>query len=493
MILYPRFFSPLLGLPQPAGNTFLLGHFPILYSQPSGEPAREWINTIPNDGLIRYLGLFDRERLLLTSTKALAEVLNQKAYDFVKPSQIRNGLGRLTGNGVLMAEGEDHKFQRKHLMPAFSFRHIKNLYPTFWSKARELVEVLEKRSSTYSKETGEQVLNEIDFMPWSSRVTLDIIGVAGMGQDFEAIQDQNSDLCQAYRRAFSFSGGARMLAILNQFLPPWLLRNLPIKRNAELKEANKIIRKTCLQLIKQKQEKLARNEAADVDILSVSIESGGFSDETLIDQARTFLAAGHETTAAALNWATFVLCKYPEVQTRLRQEIRSNLPSFSAADSQITSLDIDKLVYLQAVCNEILRFIPPVPNTLRESLVDTSIQGHFVPKGTRIIICPWAINHSESLWDEDPGVFDPERWLGPGRANSGGGENNYAFMTFFQGPRSCIGQSFSKAEFACLVAALFGRFEMEMVDKELKPKLLGGITVKPGVNLMVKMKVVEGW
>lgn len=70
---------------------------------------REWNNTVPNDGLIYYRSWFNIERVMVTSPKALAEVLVTKAYDFVKPWQIKVGLGRITGNGILLMEGEEHK------------------------------------------------------------------------------------------------------------------------------------------------------------------------------------------------------------------------------------------------------------------------------------------------------------------------------------------------------------------------------------------------
>lgn len=82
---------------------------------------REWIEKVPNDGLIRY-SMWGVPRLLPTNSKTLSEVLVQKNYDFVKPSQIRASLGRLLGVGILLAEGDEHKRQRKALMPAFAFR-----------------------------------------------------------------------------------------------------------------------------------------------------------------------------------------------------------------------------------------------------------------------------------------------------------------------------------------------------------------------------------
>lgn len=64
---------------------------------------------MPNDGVIYYRWLFNEPRVLVTSTKALAEVLVQKPYEFVKPESIRVGLARLLGVGILLAEGDEHK------------------------------------------------------------------------------------------------------------------------------------------------------------------------------------------------------------------------------------------------------------------------------------------------------------------------------------------------------------------------------------------------
>jgi len=83
---------------------------------------------VPNDGLIRYTHILNAERVLLTSPKALAEVLVHKNYEFIKPKMFSQGLGRLLGLGILFAEGDEHKRQRKLLSPAFSYRHIKGTF-----------------------------------------------------------------------------------------------------------------------------------------------------------------------------------------------------------------------------------------------------------------------------------------------------------------------------------------------------------------------------
>ncbi|KAL2269933.1 hypothetical protein VTJ83DRAFT_2117 [Remersonia thermophila] len=508
VILYPKFFSPLVGLPGPTkGNSLLMGQWKAIVKFPTGTPMLEWINTIPNDGLIRYLGPFNQERLLISSPKALAEVLTTKNYDFVKPQNVRYFLGRILGIGLLLAEGDEHKMQRKNLMPAFSFRHIKDLYPVFWSKAREGVQAIteEIREKAAQQGSDEKPTAVIEASNWASRIALDIIGVAGMGRDFEAIKNPGNRLTLAYNRVFKPSRQARILQLLGLFISPRLLSWLPLQRNEDLDTASAMIRAECAELINEKKQKLAQKELDDVDILSVALTSGGFSDSNLIDQLMTFLAAGHETTASALTWAVYLLAKHPEIQSRLRAEIRANLPPVGTPEegSTVSSIDIDRLPYLNAVCNEVLRYFPPAPLTLRRAACDTTILGHRIPKGTQIAIVPWALNKSVHMWGEDAQEFNPDRWMPKHgddkekRANSGGAASNYAFMTFLHGPRSCIGQAFAKAEFACLLATWVGRFSMELHNEdeadESKLQIKGGVTARPANGMYIRTTVIEGW
>jgi len=77
--------------------------------EPTGVILQEWLRDIPNEGLICFHDLFNVERVVPTSPKALAELLSTKAYDFEKPPNIRSLLGNIQGFGLLVAEGENHK------------------------------------------------------------------------------------------------------------------------------------------------------------------------------------------------------------------------------------------------------------------------------------------------------------------------------------------------------------------------------------------------
>lgn len=350
-------------------------------------------------------------------------------------------------------------------------------------------------------EFGNQELAETEVASWASRATLDIIGVAGMGRDFGAIKDQNNALAKTYSKVMKPSKQAQLLALLGLFVPVWFLNLLPVRRNEDINKAAGEIRSVCRDLIQEKKAKLAETKQADVDILSVALESGGFTDENLVDQLMTFLAAGHETTATAMTWAVYMLSRNPEIQSRLREEVRERLPSVDS-DVDINSLDIDRMPYLNAVCSEVLRYYSPVPLTLRQAAYDTTILGHAVRRGTRIMLVPWATNFDHSLWGPDADSFNPDRWMpkhdgDKKSAASGGATSNYAFLTFLHGPRSCIGSSFAKAEFACLLAAWIGRFDFalknpeEMDEKNVEIK--GGVTARPAKGMHVKVRVVGGY
>ena len=411
-----------------------------------------------------------------------------------------------------MAEGDEHRSQRKNLMPAFAFRHIKDLYPVFWGKARECVEGIVKQikadltmsqaPENIEKSSQSQAVSTaaIDVRNWASRATLDIIGVAGLGHDFGAINKSDNEISRAYRNLLRPSGKAQLFQLLNTFLPNWFVARLPLRRNNEIDGSVNIIRAMCRELIRTKKEKLAKQELTDIDILSIALESGGFGDENLVDQLMNFLAAGHETTASTMTMAIWALCVNPDIQDRLRKEIHENLPSINSK-KDISSLEIDHLPYLNAVCNEVLRYYSPAPMTFRQAVSDNRILGHHVPKGTSIVIAPEATNKDISLWGPDALSFNPDRWMpiseGDKRAASGGATSNYAFMTFLQGPHSCIGQGFAKAEFACLLAAWIGRFHFELKNKqdmdEKNVLQKGGITARPPQEFWVYAKVLEDW
>ena len=206
----------------------------------------------------------------------------------------------------------------------------------------------------------------------------------------------------------------------------------------------------------------------------------------------------HETTSSAFTWATHLLAIHPDIQTRLRTEVRQALPSPSSPIDPAIDIAaiLESLPLLNAVCNEVLRLYPTVPVTLRVAIRPSSIGSVHIPKGTRIYISPWAINRTPEIWGPDAQTFSPDRWIDAetGKPNNTGGvSSNYCNMTFLHGPRSCIGERFAKSELRTLIAVFCGMLEMKMADPNEVPEPAGAITTKPRNGMRLRLKVLDGW
>ncbi|KAF2201691.1 cytochrome P450 3A4 [Delitschia confertaspora ATCC 74209] len=493
LIIYPFLFSPFRHLPKPKTWGYpLIGHGHVMFSRPPGEAYLKMMKEVSNDGMIHLRSFFHTDRLVLTEPATLAEVLVHKSYDFEKPSWARIFLRQFLGDGLLMTEGDEHKHQRKHIMPSFSFRHIKELYPVFWKKSLELCRTVATELKDNSNDAGSDVLEMNHF---STEVTMDIIGLAGLGRDIQALKNSDDELVKNYEEILEPTTEKAVYFVLHTIFPQWFIQILPWSINQRVKVTTRNLKNICTQFVREKKERMKTEDDKHIDILSILIRSNDFSDEGLVDQLLTFLAAGHETTSSAFTWATHLLAVHPEIQTRLRTEIHNNIPTQSALDDSpdISSL-LESLPYLNAVCNETLRLFPTIPVTSRVSCRDTFIRDQYVPKGTVSFIVPWAVNRNPKLWGADAEEFNPSRWIDPdtGRANNvGSAKSNYSFLSFLHGPRSCIGERFARGELRALVAAFVGSFEMAMADPEEQVIPAGTITSKPKNGMNLRLRPVE--
>ncbi|THC94055.1 hypothetical protein EYZ11_006464 [Aspergillus tanneri] len=481
-----------------------------IYTEGNGFPASDWLNSTPHKHMFRYLGILNSERIVVTSPEALAEVCTRN-YDFPKSRQAALVAGDLLGRGLVLTDGDEHKHQRKMLLPSFSSKNIRALYPVFWSKAQEVTAALTAVNSTLAD--GEE---GVEIGEWASRAALDVITLAALGLDFGAIRDPNTPLNRAYRQVFEPTRLFQFFSLLKLVIPAWVVRRIPIQQNREIMRAVDRVRETCRQLVHAQREEIARKDTSRTDLLShILRRSGAALDEAAaVDQMMTFLAAGHETVSVAITWAIYMLCRYPEYQIRLRAEIRELLPGGLDGDAGETSnlamaeTLLDRAVWLTVFCNEVLRYWPPIPLTAREAAHDTTLQGQFIPHGTKIILTIVGTNRDERLWGADARDFRPERWLSSSPTEkdgkklhldaTGGACSKYANMSFNHGPRMCIGGEFARAEMALMVAALVGRFEFALVNEAMQDEKSiklsgGGFSVKPVDGLHVTMRRVDGW
>jgi cytochrome P450 len=203
------------------------------------------------------------------------------------------------------------------------------------------------------------------------------------------------------------------------------------------------------------------------------------SEDQLVDNLLTFLAAGHETTAKALTWTLYLLARAPQWQERILAEVRAVVGS-----DAVTAEHLERLPITRAVLKESMRLYPPAPVMTRIAAEDMELGPAKVAAGTFIVIPIFAVHRHRKLW-EDPDRFDPERFT-PER------EATYArtqFMPFGFGPRTCIGSTFAMMEATAILATLVRRARFEW-DGVHAPEPLSRVTLRPkgGMPLQVWLR-----
>ncbi|PIA55962.1 hypothetical protein AQUCO_00700344v1 [Aquilegia coerulea] len=173
---------------------------------------------------------------------------------------------------------------------------------------------------------------------------------------------------------------------------------------------------------------------------------------------------GTETVASAIEWIMAELMKSPEDLRRVQQELNEVV----GLDRRVQESDLDKLTYLKYVVKETLRLHPPIPLLLHETSVDSEVAGYFIPVGSRIMVNAWAIGRDKTAWD-DPDLFNPSRYYKENAADFKG--NNFEFIPFGSGRRSCPGMQLGLHATELAIAHLVHCFSWELPNG-MKPSQL---------------------
>jgi cytochrome P450 len=327
-----------------------------------------------------------------------------------------------------------------------------------------------------------------------SQMGLDTIGKDCVGTDFDSLKSPKDNRTLGYLKLFNTSANAHLLEIIMHLVPFWLLEALPIKAVQYARKATGQVRETvqhgAIENMSAQDDGQEKAETDDKNMLDC-MRRDLLSPEQVVNNALTMITAGHEEIGTALTWVVYFLIRYPEVQTRLRENIISVLgESNDWKDQGFTEDDFNKIPYLRAVINESLRLRPNVPVIWRESTTATTLLGTAVPRyGTVITASTWAMNRNVDEWGVDASEFKPDRWLDDA---TGGAKSAFSFMSFGQGPRKCIGELYARTQMECVLVGLVHNFlfsnahELEKVTASQ-----GMITVKVWQGLRVFARPVN--
>ncbi|KAI8952274.1 cytochrome P450 3A5 [Xylaria longipes] len=463
--LYPRFFSPLRHLPGPQRNNAILGQELNKFRADSPIGLQlDWSRRWPDAPFIRYLSIAGKEALIINSLAAHKAVLQTHAYDFVKPPFFARLVGEIAGTGLLFAEGDDHRHQRKLLVGPFSIPSTRKILPVFRRKAESL-------SNTFEKALGDRSYASIEVVDALSKSTMDTIGVTVLGIELDTLSSKYPlSFQELYGRVLHQGPLGQLIWAINAFVP--IRRFVPLEANRRFIQANKDLRKMLREIIEKRSADLRdgtfkKETGESRDLLTYMLEESElqrqqtgrepWTTKEIIGHLLNFTSAGHESTANTLSWALYVLATRHGIQDKLRTEARALLKS----NSNPTYDEINGLPYLHNFVREVLRVYTPSLMGPRQASKDLIIEGVYIPKDTQIDLHMPLIHHHQDVWGPGASLFNPERW----DTLTGDSASPYAFEAFIQGPRICPGKNFALIQIKATLIELVSKWKFLGIER----------------------------
>ncbi|KAL1747884.1 cytochrome P450 [Schizophyllum fasciatum] len=486
--------SPLDNIPGPAPPSLLTGNFYQLFHADAWgfheRLAAEY------GSVVRTTGLFGEKQLYVSDPKALHNIIIKDQDIYEEHPQFTSANHVLLGEGLTATLGDKHRKQRKLMNPVFSNANLRNMTPIF----QEVVGTLRKSL----EELTESGPRELDILHWMSRTALELIGRNGLGYSFDtlAVNDAGNPYSSSIKE---LAQAVFKMVFLRTYLlpevyrigPAWFRRAvvdiIPSRNLHDIRDKVNSIWNSSLEIFTQKKaallagdEAVAQQVSQGKDIMSLLIRANMNADdpldeEELVGQMSVLIFGATDTTSSALSRIFSLLATHPDVQDRVRQEIRVA----KEAHSSLTYDNLEELTLLDAVCRETLRLYPPASQLLRKTVKDVimpfgkpivGVDGReltevYVPAGTPIIISIINANRSKDIWGPDALEWKPERWLAPlpqsvVDAHVPGVYSN--LMTFLGGGRACIGFKFAQLEMKIALVELLDAFEMTPSKRVVK-------------------------
>ena len=348
------------------------------------------------------------------------------------------------GEGLLTAEGDHWKRQRRLAQPAFHHAKIESYAAVMTGYAARMQE---------KWRDGE----ELDIHQEMMELTLRIVVRTLFGVETEDTESISRSLSAVMRN----SSGIRLIL-------PGIFRWLPLPGTRQLRNGVAELDRTVFRIISQRHAGGAESDDLLSMLMTARDEDGSqMDDRQLRDEVMTFFIAGHETTALALSWAWVLLSRNPQAERRLHEELDAVL---SGRPPELS--DLPNLPYTECVVKETMRLYPPAWAIAREAAESFDLAGYRIPKGANILMSQWIV-HRDPRFFPNPEVFDPDRW-------SAGAAKlpKFAYFPFGAGPRQCIGTAFAMMEAVLLLASIAQNFQAKVrANAAIEP--VPGFTLRP--------------
>jgi cytochrome P450 len=405
--------------------------------------------------------------ILVNDPAAIRRVLLDNAANYRKDRLQRRVLSAGLGEGLLSAEGDQWRTQRRTVAPLFARRTVTQFAPAMMDAADALVERWRCRD-------GETV-NVASEM---ARLTLDVLERTIFSDGFGCNAEEARLSMVTY---FETVGRIDPLDLLG--LPSWI----PRLNHLRVRSTLRFFERAIDELIATRRRGLAeQRDGAPSDILTLLLaavdpDTGeGLSEAEVRSNVLTFIMAGHETTANLLSWSLFLLSQVDDWRERVRSEAEREIGRGSVTDLA------ERLPQTRAVIDEAARLYPPIAAISRVAIEADTLAGEAVPRGTLVVIAPYVLHRHRMLWP-DPDVFEPARFLDAGRSRI----DRFSYLPFGAGPRTCVGSTFALQEATLVLATIVKNLAMQLVPGRSVWPLLR-VTLRPAGGVPMTLRWIGG-
>jgi len=396
--------------------------------------------------------IFTRHCVVVADPEPIKRVFNSNIKNYGKDTEFAyNPFLDILGTGLVTSEGESWKRQRGRISQALRMEILDDVVDIATRAVDRLCVKLEK-----IRGTGE----EIELAEEFRLLTLQVIGEAILSLSPEESDEVMPNLYLPIMEECN-----------RRSLEPWRAY-LPNKEYFEHKNRVKKLNAYVIKLIRQRwklkhsvtatpnvDDSIDNPHADILDRVLADVPKSEYGPEVerqMCDEIKTFLLAGHETSAAMLIWTTWELVKAPEKMKIATEEAKKVYKNSEKRNNNKTPSrdELNGLEYIVGALKESLRLYSVVPVVTRKCLGDDYLGGEFIPKGTTVIISVQGVHHREDLW-KNAQEFEPKRFVGNDTDETG----NYSYLPFIQGPRNCLGQYLALLEARVVMANLLKKFK----------------------------------
>ncbi|KPL80614.1 cytochrome P450 [Herpetosiphon geysericola] len=352
------------------------------------------------------------------------------------------------GQGLIMMNGDEHRYYRSLLQPAFHKNAIESYH-------RDIASLTVSMLDSWEKQTSVWIVEEIRSLNIAIANKI-LFGIAeaknndSLGKDFQTWLQH-------------ITRPSTILFPINAYPFPY----------AKMLAFSSLLEQKVVALMYQKAS------IQTTDVLSILLDSIKTSDEPtsmidLVGQVATIFLASYETTTNALIWTLLLLCQHPAIMDQVVAEIQA-----VCGQSSIEPLHLRSLPYLGSVIKESLRLLPPAIYSHRVTTDDCFLGDYAIAQGSRVSYSPYVTHRMPELYQE-PNRFDPHRWesIKP---------SPYEYLPFGAGSRMCIGVGLATTQLTIILAMIIQRYSWRLAPKaKVDYQVLVSLGIKGDIQLQLE-------